>query len=85
MQITFSKAAWDDYLYWQEQDKSMLKKINKLIMETLRQPFTGIGKPEPLKYQLQGYYSRRITDEHRFVYRVDGDSLKIISVRYHYQ
>ena len=85
MQIIFSKAAWDDYLYWQKQDKSILKKINKLIAETIRQPFTGTGKPEPLKYQLQGYYSRRITDEHRFVYRVDGDSLIIVSVRYHYK
>lgn len=85
MQITFSQAAWDDYVYWQEHDKGILKKLNKLITETVRNPLTGLGKPEPLKYQLQGYYSRRITDEHRLVYRVDGDSLNIISVRYHYK
>ena len=67
MQIAFSEASWKDYLYWQRNDKSVIKKINKLIEDILRHPVTGISKPEPLKYQLQGYYSRRITDEHRLV------------------
>ncbi|MEE9451389.1 MAG: Txe/YoeB family addiction module toxin [Gammaproteobacteria bacterium] len=84
MQVTFSQAAWEDYLAWQKQDRKVLKKINQLIADIQRNPFTGIGKPERLKYQLQDYYSRRITSEHRLVYRVEDEVLYILSVRYHY-
>ena len=84
MKLIFSDAAWEDYLYWQQQDKRMVERINKLIMETQREPFTGIGKPEPLKHALAGYWSRRITDEHRTVYKVDGDSMLLAQLLYHY-
>ena len=84
MRLIFSDAAWEDYLYWQQQDKRMVERINKLIKETQREPFTGIGKPEPLKHALAGYWSRRITDEHRMVYKVDGDSMLLAQLRYHY-
>lgn len=84
MKLIFSDAAWEDYLYWQQQDKRMVERINKLIEETQREPFTGIGKPEPLKHALAGYWSRRITDEHRMVYKVDGDSMLLAQLRYHY-
>ncbi|MEN9451763.1 MAG: hypothetical protein RLZZ369_822 [Pseudomonadota bacterium] len=84
MKLIFSDAAWEDYLYWQQQDKRMVERINKLIKETQREPFTGIGKPEPLKHALAGYWSRRITDEHRMVYKVDGDSMLLAQLRYHY-
>lgn len=77
-------TAWDDYLYWQQQDKRMVERINKLIKEVQREPFAGIGKPEPLKHALAGYWSRRITDEHRMVYRIDGDSMLIAQLRYQY-
>ena len=70
MRITFSKNAWDDYLSWQSEDRKMLKKINELIKDIQRNPFTGIGKPEPLKFDLSGYWSRRIDREHRLVYQV---------------
>lgn len=76
--------AWDDYLYWQGQDKKTLKRINKLITETIRDPFEGIGKPEPLKEHLTGFWSRRIDDNNRLVYAVDADYLTIIACRYHY-
>ena len=75
---------WDDYLYWQGQDKKTLKRINKLIIETLKDPFEGIGKPEPLKENLAGFWSRRIDDNNRLVYAVDDDYLTIIACRYHY-
>lgn len=84
MRLIFSDAAWEDYLYWQQQDKRMVERINKLIEETQREPFAGIGKPEPLKHALAGYWSRRITDEHRMVYKVDGDSMLLAQLRYHY-
>ncbi len=84
MKLLFADAAWEDYLYWQQQDKRMVERINKLIRETQREPFTGIGKPEPLKHALAGYWSRRITDEHRMVYKIDGDSLLLAQLRYHY-
>jgi toxin YoeB len=76
--------AWDDYLYWQGQDQKTLKRINKLITETIRDPFAGIGKPEPLKENLTGFWSRRIDDNNRLVYAVDDDYLTIIACRYHY-
>jgi toxin YoeB len=84
MKLIFADAAWDDYLYWQQQDRRMVDRINKLIKEAQREPFAGIGKPEPLKHALAGYWSRRITDEHRMVYKIDGDSMLIAQLRYHY-
>ncbi len=84
MKLIFAEAAWEDYLYWQQKDKRMVERINKLVKEVLREPFTGIGKPEPLKHALFGYWSRRITDEHRMVYRLDSDALLIAQLRYHY-
>ena len=85
MKLTFSSTAWDNYLYWQKTDKAMLKRINKLIKEIQRGPFEGIGKPEPLKHGLTGYWSRRINDEHRIVYKVVDDTLLIAQLRYHYR
>lgn len=84
MKLLFAPAAWDDYLHWQQQDRRMLERVNKLIREVRREPFTGVGKPEPLKHALAGWWSRRINDEHRMVYRVDGDVLQIAQLRYHY-
>ncbi len=84
MRLVFSEAAWEDYLLWQKQDKRMVERIIKLMAETAREPFAGIGKPERLKHALTGWWSRRITDEHRFVYRVEGDSLQIAQLRDHY-
>ncbi|NJA07200.1 Txe/YoeB family addiction module toxin [Methylococcaceae bacterium WWC4] len=85
MKITFSADAWDSYLYWQTTDKAILKRINQLIKEIQRQLFEGIGKPEPLKHGLSGYWSRRINDEHRIVYKVVGDALLIAQLRFHYE
>ncbi len=84
MKLVFSDEAWEDYLYWQKQDRKMVERINKLIQEVKRDPFSGVGKPEPLKHALAGFWSRRITDEHRMVYRVEGDSMQIAQLRYHY-
>ena len=84
MRLIFADTAWDDYLHWQQQDRRMVEPINKLIKEVQREPFAGIGKPEPLKHALAGYWSRRITDEHRMVYKIDGDSMLIAQLRYHY-
>ena len=84
MKIVFSKTAWEDYLYWQKTDKKMLSRTNELIKATIRSPFEGIGKPEPLKHGLAGYWSRRINDEHRLIYKVLDDSLLIAQCRYHY-
>ena len=84
MKLIFSEHAWNDYLYWQKTDKKILRRINKLIKETKRNPFEGIGKPEPLKENLSGFWSRRIDDTNRLVYAVDNTSLTIISCRYHY-
>ena len=84
MKLIFSSRAWDNYLYWQKTDKAMLKRINALIRDIQCDPFDGIGKPEPLKHGLSGYWSRRINDEHRIVYKVGDDSLFIAQLRYHY-
>ena len=84
MKILFSSQAWDDYLYWQQTDRRVLKRINDLIREIARSPFAGVGKPEPLRHALAGYWSRRIDDEHRLVYRIDGDAVVIAQARYHY-
>ncbi|EKN3404980.1 Txe/YoeB family addiction module toxin [Yersinia enterocolitica] len=84
MKLTWSAEAWDDYLYWQETDKKTVKKINELIKDATRTPFEGKGKPEPLKHNLAGFWSRRITTEHRLVYAVSNDALLIASCRYHY-
>ena len=78
-------GGWQDYLYWQENDRKMLARINELIRDTLRNPFQGIGKPEPLRGNLRGWWSRRITQEHRLVYRVDGDVVIIMQCRFHYE
>jgi len=83
-QLAWTTAAWETYLYWQTQDRKTLKRINKLIEATLREPFEGIGKPEPLKENLSGFYSRRIDDTNRLVYAVTDLHLTIISCRYHY-
>jgi len=82
--IHFTKEAWEHYLYWQATDKSTLKKINILIRDTVRSPFRGLGKPEPLKRDLAGFWSRRIDDTNRFVYKFEADELFIISCRFHY-
>ena len=84
MNLIWSERSWADYLYWQQMDKRIVKKINALLKDTLRDPFDGIGKPEPLKHELQGCWSRRISDEHRLVYRPTDSGLQIISCRYHY-
>ena len=84
MKLTWTPSAWADYLYWQKNDKRKLKRINELIRATQRTPFEGIGNPEALKHQLQGYWSRRIDSEHRLVYGVEEDALVIVSCRYHY-
>lgn len=84
MKLIFAEKAWDDYLYWLKADKKMLNRINNLIKDIKREPFEGIGKPEPLKHALSGYWSRRINDEHRIVYKVHDDSILIAQLRYHY-
>ena len=83
MNKLWSDRAWDDYLYWQTQDKKTLKKINIILTDIMRNPFDGIGKPEPLKHY-KGYWSRRIDEVNRIVYKVDGDSIAVASVRGHY-
>jgi len=83
--LVFSDDAWEEYLYWHETDPQMLKRIHQLIKEIMRNPYRGIGKPEPLKHALQGYWSRRITGEHRIVYRVSGDDVRIAQLRHHYR
>ena len=85
MVLTFTENAWDDYTYWQKVDKKMVRKINDLIKSIQRTPFEGIGKPEPLKFDLAGFWSRRIDQEHRLVYQVVENELKIIACRYHYE
>lgn len=84
MKLIFADHAWDDYLYWQKTDKKILHRINNLIKDTMRNPFEGLGKPEPLKHALSGYWSRRITAEHRFVYKVYDHAIQIAQLRYHY-
>ncbi len=84
MKLICSEHAWDEYLYWQTADKKILKRINTLIRDMQRMPYEGIGKPELLQHGLAGYWSRRITDEHRLVYKVENDSVLIAQLRYHY-
>jgi toxin YoeB len=84
VKIVFSENAWEDYLYWQRSEKKILIRINTLIKEIMRTPFHGMGKPEPLKHALSGYWSRRINDEHRIIYKVTEDSIYIAQLRYHY-
>lgn len=84
MTIKFSSNGWEDYLYWQGADKTILKRINRLISEIQREPFEGIGKPEPLKHQLSGFWSRRIDDRHRLVYAIEHETLLIAQCRDHY-
>lgn len=83
--LVWTAAAWEDYVWWQGQDRKTLKRINLLIADVLRQPFEGIGKPEPLRENLSGFWSRRIDDTHRLVYAVAADDLVIIACRYHYE
>ncbi|HEY6736631.1 MAG TPA: Txe/YoeB family addiction module toxin [Candidatus Saccharimonadia bacterium] len=83
--ITFTATGWSDYTSWQTDDKKIIQKINRLIEEIMRTPFAGTGKPEPLRENLAGYWSRRITDEHRLVYSADDDQICIIACRYHYK
>ena len=83
--LAWTKETWSDYVYWQSQDKKTLKRINKLISDTQRNPFEGIGKPEMLKESLAGFWSRRIDDSNRLVYAVDDNKLTVISCRYHYE
>lgn len=85
MNITFTPQAWEDYLFWQKTDKKTLKRIHLLIEDTLRSPHEGIGKPEPLKHNLSGYWSRRITDEHRMVYKHFAHGIVFVQLRYHYE
>jgi len=84
MDLLFTPEAWEDYLYWQSRDKKMLQKINRLLREIARTPFEGSGKPEPLRYELQGCWSRRIDREHRLVYEVYEDRIHVLACRYHY-
>lgn len=84
MRLVFSENAWEDYLYWQRTDRKLVARINALIKDVSRSPYEGTGKPEPLRNALAGYWSRRITDEHRMVYKVDGDAVLIAQLRYHY-
>lgn len=84
MKLTWSTSSWDDYLYWQKVDKKKGKRINELIKNVMRTPFEGIGKPEALKGDLQGYWSRRITSEHRLVYKYENEEIFIAACRYHY-
>lgn len=84
LNVMWTAEAWDDYVYWQGQDRKTLKRINQLIKDTQRSPFEGIGKPEPLKENLMGFWSRRIDETNRLVYEVEGAQINIISCRYHY-
>lgn len=84
MKYIFVDESWEDYLYWQKTDKKILKKINDLINDIARHPFKGLGKPEPLKYKYRGFWSRRITEEHRLIYKVKDDEILIAKCRFHY-
>lgn len=84
MKLVFAEKAWEDYLYWQKTDKKILNRINTLVKDIKREPFDGLGKPEPLKHALSGYWSRRINDEHRIIYKINQDSVLIAQLRYHY-
>ncbi len=80
----FVEESWEDYLYWQSTDKKILKRINQLLKDIARHPFGGIGKPEPLKHKYRGLWSRRITDEHRLIYQIKDDEIRIVKCRFHY-
>lgn len=84
-QITFTADGWEDYLYWQAHDKQLIKKINALIKDCQRDPYAGIGKPEQLRHELSGVWSRRINDEHRLVYKITEDTIQVVSCRFHYK
>lgn len=84
MRLVFTLNGWQDYSYWQSADRATLKRINRLIDDVLRDPFEGIGKPEPLRHALTGTWSRRISEEHRLVYLIDGDDIVVLQARYHY-
>ena len=84
MNVIFSEHAWEDYMYWQRTDRKILDRINQLVKDIQRSPFQGIGKPEPLKHGLSEYWSRRISDEHRIVYKVEKKSIFLAQLRYHY-
>ncbi len=85
MKLLWSDHAWEDYLYWQMHDKALLKRINTLLKDIIHTPFEGLGQPEPLKYQWQGYWSRRINREHRLVYKIQDEMILIAQCRYHYE
>jgi len=84
VKLIFAERAWEDYLYWRKTDRKLLDRINTLIREISRSPFDGIGKPEPLRNALSGYWSRRINDEHRIVYKISDGAVLIAQLRYHY-
>lgn len=84
MKILFTEDAWEEYVHWQRTDPKTVRRINELIRDAARDPFAGIGKPEPLKFSLAGCWSRRIDQEHRLVYKIDGEALVVIQCRYHY-
>lgn len=84
MKLAFTEQAWDQYVYWQTQDKKTLRRINELIRDIMRSPFEGIGKPEPLKFALAGAWSRRIDQEHRLIYKFEDDTVTMLACRYHY-
>ncbi len=84
MKFVFSEEAWEDYLYWLNTDRSKLKRINELLKSISRTPFSGIGKPEALKFQFTGFWSRRIDQEHRLIYRIENDEIQIVKCRFHY-
>ena len=84
MILIFVDESWEDYLFWQKTDRKILERINNLVRDISRNPYSGLGKPEPLKYKYQGYWSRRITEEHRLIYRVVNDEIHIAKCRFHY-
>jgi toxin YoeB len=84
MKFVFVEESWDDYLYWQKTDKKMLQKINALLKDISRTPFSGIGKPEALKHKYRGFWSRRIDQEHRLIYKMHEDEIQIVKCRFHY-
>ena len=85
MKLVWDDNAWEDYLWWQTQNRSLLRRVNALIRDIVRNGYEGIGKPEPLKHGFQGYWSRRINDEHRLIHKIVGDEIHIAQCRYHYE
>ena len=84
MKVAFTPEAWSDYLFWQQHDKKVLARINDLVKDIVRTPYTGIGKPEPLRYEFRGYWSRRITQEHRLIYTIEDNTMIMVAARFHY-